>query len=529
MLIKKISYSANKLILYISLLGCILVAFSLNAQNNQLLQKAEELIYTNPDEAIKIGKHILSTSRDTRSETHLNLILGKSYLIKGDYDNAALSAFKETDENLTLDLSTQARVQLLKSELLRILYLDRESQKHLFEAKTLVSRLQKSTTQDSLQCLLMLEHINMKLDRRHDQEAIKTIDSVSQSFKFFFENHKVLKRELLLFKGIAFNRLMQSDSAFFYINKAKALYENNSQNNLFEKALLYSELGDLYLQNEDFEKSEEILFMALKYAEVIDNPALLMKIQRGIAISYLATNQKSKYRAYNDKFLVLNNRVELMDQKAINTVYNLISKEQEDKAEKVEKTYEKYQSFVVIGGLIAVLMGCFVVFKSWLKKKRLKEINKYLEISRAYFSQIKPTKKTSKSRTMIPEETERGILIKLKRFENSQRFLNKDMSLAVLAGQFETNTKYLSEIINKHYNDNFNTFINKLRINYIINKLKKDSNYINYKISFLAEESGYSSHSSFATVFKSIIGMSPATFINLIKEDRESSKDKTAL
>merc|ERR1711974_328919 len=107
-----------------------------------------------------------------------------------------------------------------------------------------------------------------------------------------------------------------------------------------------------------------------------------------------------------------------------------------------------------------------------------------------------------------------------KKFEASKKFLNKDMSLAVLAGQFETNTKYLSGVINKHYDDNFNTFINKLRINYIIDKLKSDPNYINYKISFLAEESGYSSHSSFATVFKSIIGMSPVTFIKLIQKER---------
>ena len=49
---------------------------------------------------------------------------------------------------------------------------------------------------------------------------------------------------------------------------------------------------------------------------------------------------------------------------------------------------------------------------------------------------------------------------------------------------------------------------------------------MNYKISFLAEESGFSSHSSFATVFKAIIGMSPATFINLLKTEREEMKSK---
>ena len=47
---------------------------------------------------------------------------------------------------------------------------------------------------------------------------------------------------------------------------------------------------------------------------------------------------------------------------------------------------------------------------------------------------------------------------------------------------------------------------------------------INYKISYLAEECGFSSHSSFATVFKSIVGMSPVTLIKLIKEERKNGK-----
>lgn len=100
------------------------------------------------------------------------------------------------------------------------------------------------------------------------------------------------------------------------------------------------------------------------------------------------------------------------------------------------------------------------------------------------------------------------------------------MSLANLASQFDTNTKYLSEIINKHYNVNFNTYINKLRVNYIVEKLKTDANYMNYKISYLAEDAGFSSHSSFATVFKSITGIAPVTFIDLLKEDTATNTIK---
>ena len=44
-------------------------------------------------------------------------------------------------------------------------------------------------------------------------------------------------------------------------------------------------------------------------------------------------------------------------------------------------------------------------------------------------------------------------------------------------------------------------------------------NFINYKISYLAENCGFSSHSSFATVFKSITGISPVKFIELLNQE----------
>jgi AraC-like DNA-binding protein len=49
--------------------------------------------------------------------------------------------------------------------------------------------------------------------------------------------------------------------------------------------------------------------------------------------------------------------------------------------------------------------------------------------------------------------------------------------------------------------------------------LKTEPGYLNYKISYLADESGFSSHSSFATVFKSITGIAPTTFIDLLNKD----------
>jgi len=82
-----------------------------------------------------------------------------------------------------------------------------------------------------------------------------------------------------------------------------------------------------------------------------------------------------------------------------------------------------------------------------------------------------------------------------------------------LANLLNTNTKYLTEIIRQHTGKNFNNYINGLRIQYITEKLYHDPKYREYKISYLAEESGFSSREIFAVTFKKETGVSPSYFI----------------
>lgn len=113
----------------------------------------------------------------------------------------------------------------------------------------------------------------------------------------------------------------------------------------------------------------------------------------------------------------------------------------------------------------------------------------------------------------IPDKTEKELLHKLTIYESSEKYTQKNISLKTLSQQLETNPRYLSEIVNKHKNTNFSTYINELRIDYILKKLIEDPDYRKYKVGYLAEESGFSSHSLFTTVFKNKVGKSPIDYI----------------
>lgn len=120
---------------------------------------------------------------------------------------------------------------------------------------------------------------------------------------------------------------------------------------------------------------------------------------------------------------------------------------------------------------------------------------------------------TENKSLQVSDDVEKELLRKLENFEQSDRFINPKLSVAFLAGMLDTNIQYLSFVINKNKGKNFNSYINNLRIQYIVEKLKKDPQMRIYKISYLATLSGFISHSTFSKIFKQEMGILPSEFI----------------
>lgn len=124
----------------------------------------------------------------------------------------------------------------------------------------------------------------------------------------------------------------------------------------------------------------------------------------------------------------------------------------------------------------------------------------------------------------ISSKTEKLLLKKLEQFEESKAFIKKDVNLNKLAKDFDTNTKYLSEIIKSYKNKNFNQYLNELRINYLIDQLNTNEKVLNTKVSYLASDIGFSSHSTFTTLFTQYIGQSPSEYIKALKEKKKQEE-----
>ena len=186
--------------------------------------------------------------------------------------------------------------------------------------------------------------------------------------------------------------------------------------------------------------------------------------------------------------------------------------------------------FYLLIPLLLITVGVLFYFRQRKKqdKVRYEAIIKKLRVENSIESVQENLKSEELNETVeieiqatsvLSDDKEIEILNGLAKFEEKNKFRDVNLSLSSLASSLKTNRTYLSEVIKKNKGKNFNAYINELRINYIVRKLYNNPEYLNYKISYLAEDCGFVSHSSFATIFKSVLGISPSTFIQNLKEE----------
>ncbi len=92
-----------------------------------------------------------------------------------------------------------------------------------------------------------------------------------------------------------------------------------------------------------------------------------------------------------------------------------------------------------------------------------------------------------------------------------KRYLDPLISLSVLAQEMDTNSSYLSKLINTYSNYSFSDYINQFRVE-CAKKLLIDSQYKQYTIISIGLESGFNSKSTFYTAFKKFTGQTPARY-----------------
>jgi AraC-like DNA-binding protein len=175
-----------------------------------------------------------------------------------------------------------------------------------------------------------------------------------------------------------------------------------------------------------------------------------------------------------------------------------------------QKDKQNTSLLVICNGLIAMLAMLFFIYKKQQRhnKRKFDKLLKRLASGKAEVSIQESTNKYQ-----ISDEKISKILVGLEKFEKEKLFLHQNTTLIFVAKKLNTNTSYLSEIVNTHEGVTFKNYITQLRINYVLTTLKNDKVLRSYSIKAIAKEIGFKSEGAFSRAFKKQTGIYPSFFI----------------
>ncbi|MGX5686925.1 helix-turn-helix domain-containing protein [Chryseobacterium cucumeris] len=498
-----------------------------------LTDKAFQKLYQNPEECISYSQSLLISDKNIEHKVILRNIISQAYALQGNYvQSVSISNQKEEDDKRgNLSQFIQLFDDYNLADQYQNLGLYGQSKKIIAGILKDPDLLKSQNPKERmvLAKLFQLQAINAGMVRDYES-AVLNMDKSDSYLTGTNEENRIIRWENSIFRStflLRQNKLEESKKLF---DSVIADIEKHG-NNAFISAFAYESLSRYYFMKGDYNAAIQKLEKGFSEIENLPYNDLKIIFYELFARNYLALNNDEKYYYYNKLYTDLKAKLDSNKKEGIQYVVKLLETYHNKNLEFQKQN--KVNQLRIAGSIMLILILITTAY-FLIESARSKDLKKQLvffeklkfkeEIAGGAAERsieiLKENKVQEKDLSKISKEKEEEILQKLKDWEKSDNYLNKNMSLAILSAQTGINTKYLSEVINNNKGKNFNGYINELRIDHIARLLKTDPAYLNYKVSYLAEYAGFSSHGAFTNVFKSITGMSPNTYIQEIIKNK---------
>lgn len=491
---------------------------------------ATELASENMSEALVVADSLLNNSLNSLQRIKSMMLLASLHQRQGSIEKALEYAFKaealcksEGNNNWTM------RISGFISTTLRDVGLDKFARNYLKQTETLNQKhpsanIQLLIYQEKAHYFILDSNYNSALDLLNKSiEEINKLPIEQRTPVYLATSYYMIGDCYLYLKH--YDRAEQ--------NYKIALNSLDSEESEL-KGFLFSGMGQVKMHFQDYDSAFFFFEIAQTYAENSGNFNLRSKVYKGLSEYYYIKQNSSKSLEYSNKLLLLTNQ----NSDYLSSISNrLIDKFGMDS---IKNELQIKYAILAISCLVIVILA--LLFYDRRKRKKIKERYKetiiklrnhtlspisgsmkpieqivapsQIELNQEMHENQQDERVILKDRaSLMSKETEERLLKELSKLEGKRFFLQKDITLSALAFKLSTNQKYLSYLIHEHKEMDFSNYINSLRINYILNKIKNESVYLSYKIAHLAEECGYSSHSKFTEVFKNHTGLLPSVFI----------------
>ena len=356
----------------------------------------------------------------------------------------------------------------------------------------------------------------------YNNRRLKEIKPQNSYYKYFIFSN-----------GISYNIKKQYITSNILLDKAISLIHPSPDK--LNLAISYYYRGSNILHGEKnlqkakmyFEKVDSIMTISKEYTPDIRNNYINL-----IEISKKLNDDKEQLYYLNrlieiDEILNQNDHILSKNVTKYYDMPDLLS----EKEKIISKINSEKQIYIYVGGFIFIVLvfSSYYIFKI-KKEKKVLDKRFYDLISRSENnlkspplidddSKLKKSVTNEKNVKSFDLPIAKELVEKLRKFENDCGFLELNLKLIDLADRFDTNSSYLSKTINQYKRKNFSQYLNDLRIDYAVIKLKKDKKIRKYTVKALAEEFGFNNSESFAKAFHANTGLQPSYFIKKLKDE----------
>lgn len=276
---------------------------------------------------------------------------------------------------------------------------------------------------------------------------------------------------------------------------------------------------------------------AVKYFEKLDKEYYKDKNQDPqfrpayeLLIEYYASkNNTDKQLEYINKLMSLDKSYE----KNYKYLFAKIHKEYDsqkliEEKNSIENSLKIHQYLTLFVIIISIVLISFSTYKYFQMQRKYKErfeqiISKNTEIEKIPVTFVEEDKTLTPKIAGISESTITNILEELEIFEKEQQFLDSKITQKLLCEKLGTNPTYLSKIINAYKGKNFSNYLNDLRLEYIVELLKTEHQFLEKEIKELANIAGFTNAEAFSDNFQRKFEIKPSYFIKMMKENIKTS------
>lgn len=523
-----------------------------NSTSEEILEFIIQHKHSNPDLAKKYTQILLEKSKfsnNTREVYNAYIQHSRIANIEGNYESAIqYSDSAMATANLLKDEVAKATAYLAKGNAIVYLGENKGALENYLKA------LDIGNKQDKIELKVRAKANIAKVKRRMEffEEALEIYKNNAKLAEQYNFKDQLIAINSYMGIGGTFLRLQQPDSTLYYaeIGLQKSLKINDDEgvsyfyidigiayfikgdfkiaieflkkaekitkglNNQKRLTEIYYYIGKSYYELESYEKAIEFFkkveaIVAAKNEKIANsfNPPELIGTYRTLANSYEQLEQNDNYLAYTQKYIELNKHNKTQNIEVIKELYETVRKENDNLSSRTSKL-ENSLIYVILFAVFSVGLCIYFVYKLIKTRKQNKVTFEEL------VSQIE-SKNSAKRKTnfTIEDKKVQAILERLDKLEQSLFFLNSNCTLQTLSKKVKTNTTYLSKIISTYKHKKFYEYINELRIEYVLKRLKEDSKFRKYSIKHIAEEIGYKSTNSFTKYFKAHTKLYPSYYI----------------